>query len=863
MYKRFGEITRQYAIQILLIVSVIFAPFDFIGSRPIALAIANSGKVEVGELPAGSESYLDRADILDLPAQHHNLGVSWEHLKAAHFSFVAELLALYSADTHFYFMARDAEYLYDVARLITAGTDESQRIHLLNVSRANMSDPNLKAFLKENGIEDQLIRKGKKAVLVDTGFSGTLSRVIGEQLSETGRPKLKTHLIVSSNPEHPSSRAFLIHLNPSVNSEMVANMHGTIVNYEYMPRSTDRSYQFVFSRGRYHPISKIGEGRGDGTVSKEQSLQYRTDLKFFWQRPETKVRFQFEREQLEKVKSHLASATEDSNMWLKAKLDELRDTAAGRLFEAQIRDVIEAQVNTGFRAAVTLNDLGLKFQPRANVSKKIELIEKFPDWAPILENPEDQIPKLFQQKNWQMIGNLIDADVDIEINKLISKSLYDSPAVGIKKDLQILMLEKGNLQMLEEFTKNTFTQPHAKDMSDLIRRLIETGGVKAWRSFAENTFSNPHTKDMTDLIQLLIEKGDADTWRLLAGRVFSKPHAEHMTALIRLLIERGDVHTLHHLVTSTFSQPHTKGMSQLLELVLQNGNPQTWSFAAVHTFSQPHTKDMTALLRYLIQKNDAPTMHRLGVEVFSKPHTKTPEHEVLRQSLQITDPEKREVWIEAELAKLKSPLANISAVSPLLQPQALVVINGRTLKVIKKAGEGRRGIVFQVQALDNNAFYALKVAKRSDETTLASFAKESSKAAEWQRLGIPHSKVLAQEKTYVLKTWIDGTSGEEIVAKYRAGDQSYRGAIESAKALTDKVRSQGAYIGDFRPANLVWTGKAWVMVDSGGITQKNSVSEAHELWSKPDERGPKFERRWGVPLPPVEHVKCQALFTEV
>mgnify|MGYP000594336905 CR=1 FL=1 len=180
------------------------------------------------------------------------------------------------------------------------------------------------------------------------------------------------------------------------------------------------------------------------------------------------------------------------------------------------------------------------------------------------------------------------------------------------------------------------------------------------------------------------------------------------------------------------------------------------------------------------------------------------------------------------------------------------------MKVIKKAGEGRHGVVFQVEAQDNKAVYALKTLKSLDAESLESLSKESSKAFKWQQLKIPHSKILVQEKEFVLKTWIHGTSDEEVIQKFASGDQSYKPAADKIIKLVTQILQQGAYVGDFRPANLIWNGKAWVIVDSGSIQQGMSFDDAYVQWSRADKRGPKFGRRWQLPLPKI--LKCEALF---
>ncbi len=88
-----------------------------------------------------------------------------------------------------------------------------------------------------------------------------------------------------------------------------------------------------------------------------------------------------------------------------------------------------------------------------------------------------------------------------------------------------------------------------------------------------------------------------------------------------------------------------------------------------------------------------------------------------------------------------------------------------------------------------------------------------------------------------------------MIEKYFAGDMAYKPAAESILKLVAQVRDQGAYVGDFRPANLIWSGKAWIILDSGSIQQGMTIEEAQQKWLQVDDKGPKFERRWRMTVP--------------
>ncbi len=565
---------------------------------------------------------MDRPDVLSLQAakKGKDLGPPWKSLKAAHFSFVAELFALYPEDTHFYFLARDAEYLYDVARLVTRDSARSGRVHLLNVSHASMRDGNLKGYLQENGISEESLAAGRKAIFIDTGFSGTIPGAIAEGFSKEARARLKTHLIASSNPHHPSSRAFLVHLNPSVNESEVDRMHGSIATYEHMTRYTGHSSSYVYVVDRYHPISRAIRTSDDGSIDKKRNRQIMRDLVAEWQKPGTKARFKEERKQMKRLLRLLTSADDEARATLAAELERKKNTPQGRLLEAQVRDALDAQKNDIFRAKMTLEDLGLKAasDDSSPAPKRKELIAKYPEWSAVLENPDDEIPRLFKDENWQMIGNLIGANADAEISRLLVDSLYDGVATGIKKDLQVFM--------------------------------VKTCDEETRQYLARNFFTEPYTQGMEDILTLLIETGDAETWQNLAHFTFPQPHMRRMTAPLRLLIKKDDILTRQYLVGYTFPQPHTQKMEDLLTLLIEISDKPVWEHFAMYSFPQPHVQAMKGPTRLLMEKGDSEILYILSESA----HLDTPEHRILRGSRQIPSHQRRE-WMKAELAKLKSP----------------------------------------------------------------------------------------------------------------------------------------------------------------------------------------------------------------
>ncbi len=487
-------------------------------------------------LPSGWESYLDRPDILSMKAKRlQYTGLDWQQLKHAHFSFIAFLLETYPANTKIYFLARDSEYLYDVARLVTQGTPDANRFHLLNVSRGNMRDPLIAPYLKQNGISEENLLKGQKILFVDTGFAGTIPRVVAEVFPDALREKLITHLLVSSNPAHPSSRTFLFHLNPIVNTIKPQDMHGSIVSYEHMSRFTDRSSTYYEVDGVIHPISLIGEAI-DGEVNRDKSVAIMRDLVASWALPQLKRTFEFERKRTRRLQRALQDGSAESSEQIMRDLNG-QDKTLALLTESQVRDIIDAQKNTLLPIKLNLQDLGLKVIAGPQKSKKNDLIKQFPEWAPVLEDPSSKIPFLFKTENWQMIANLIDADVDSEINKLLRIHLYDGPAKGMKKNLQKMWFEKEQTDNLSFYVlKDIIEGKRVAEMADIVDLALSK--TQSFYGIARIIFEHLDPNEFPEILKLVVERADPEALKELLKETF--PDVEKsMPDLMRIAIERG------------------------------------------------------------------------------------------------------------------------------------------------------------------------------------------------------------------------------------------------------------------------------------------------------------------------------------
>lgn len=317
------------------------------------------------QIPEGSESYLDRPEILSLtPTKHKTLGASWDKLKRAHVEIIAQLLELYP-DQDLYFLARDSELLFDLATVLTKG-EGTRSIHLLNISRVNMRASDVLSYLAQEGLSEDKLKNGKKIVLIDTGFEGTIPKVLQSYFSPQAQKNIQSHFIISENAKIPSSRTFLTAINPAGAYLPPEKMHGTIANYEYIPRYTDRSDSFVLHNGTYHPISSFQTPK-DGEISKKISRMYMEDLLYYVRSEEGKKVFEERRKFWHSVLSPNGR---------QILIDKIKNAPNDHYLQAAARDIIDAQNKNNVLQAqeqLKLEDFGLEAITTAGGNKKLIL----------------------------------------------------------------------------------------------------------------------------------------------------------------------------------------------------------------------------------------------------------------------------------------------------------------------------------------------------------------------------------------------------------------------------------------------------------------------------------------------------------
>ncbi len=306
-------------------------------------------------LAGGLELYSERPAILELsPERIKTAPDEWGRLKDAHLHGLAALVELYPTE-HIYFLARDAEYLYDLLRVL--GQEDkalNTRIHLLNISRKNQNDPNVKKYLAQEGLSEAALSKGGRAVLIDTGFRGSIIKTV-QNLFPTYAEQIHGHLIISDSQQFPSLRAFLAQLNPESVRKGPGSLSGTLLGYEYMPRFAYRSEGFKKVGDEWVAFSQNNES--DGKVSRSKALTYMRDIREYGSRSENKQRFAVLRDQWRRIQKFAGA---NDSLSLNYELRRLIGTQ-GQIGEAVARDFLDFQSTNGRTpiAGVTAQSLNL------------------------------------------------------------------------------------------------------------------------------------------------------------------------------------------------------------------------------------------------------------------------------------------------------------------------------------------------------------------------------------------------------------------------------------------------------------------------------------------------------------------------
>lgn len=242
---------------------------------------------------AGPKIAYQRSDILTQPARKHAwIKEPWGEIKRGHLEAVLEVLALHP-EKEIYFLARDAEHLYDTARLLLKNQPERlAKMHLLAAGRFSIDHPNFGAYLAQEGINKAALRSGKKILFVDTAYNGSIGTAIQKKFPDSAA-SFDQKLMRSTNPDIPGTRVFFSAHGKGGRTPVAAADRGhqdlanEISRFERdIPHATPPFESYEKVNGRWTAISDANNEM-DGLISRQAAAHYQEDLRAYVESPET------------------------------------------------------------------------------------------------------------------------------------------------------------------------------------------------------------------------------------------------------------------------------------------------------------------------------------------------------------------------------------------------------------------------------------------------------------------------------------------------------------------------------------------------------------------------------------------------
>ncbi|NBU19868.1 hypothetical protein EBS43_00425 [bacterium] len=517
---------------------------------------------------ADIEPYSVRPDILSVATvPHPELPFAWHRLKRSHLEAIAELLALYP-DQELYFLGRDSEYLYDFARLMTQGqAAHENRIHLINVSRANARSPHLLKYLEQEGISrTQIEGLGKKIILIDTGFAGTIPKTILENTPRSWASHIHTHLMVSAHAGHPSTRLFLLPLNKKILFTHPSALHRSIISYENLPHFTHRSSDFLEIGGRWEPIADTTEAILDGKVSPASALAQMEDLKSYALDASTQSLFHDRINLWQALRSMLDGGhTIGLHTALKAMAQD-----SDPFISLMVRDFLETIQRNDSELMPRLpssDELGIiEIKDTSEIlSNKLQLMIDNAIWNKILSDPNQEILRIALSGDLSLLYELSRVIHDEEIQEIISNviSIFDL------RPLLKFIIALDEPHWLAHLAKNSFRRASSVTWRGELRAIILRGNPEAWSNLATYAFQQPHAQSWGLELGSLIRTQDEEVLNILTRKCFSKPHAETWEKYALEIIEQGHALPIEQLIWFSLLQDYTRTWKKTIVKLLE------------------------------------------------------------------------------------------------------------------------------------------------------------------------------------------------------------------------------------------------------------------------------------------------------
>ncbi len=468
----------------------------------VALCILACFKTGGQALAASIELYSERPEVSRLtPKKHSELGASWKKIRRGLLEMTAMLLEIYP-DHEIYFLARDGESQYDLARLLDP---KNPKLHLVNISSLIMNSELLEEYLAQIGVVEA-IKNGKKILFVDTGFEGRIAKKVQTFFPDKLKSRIQSQLISSYDWRFPSSRVFLSYVGPYYAAGVPSHQFKpALLSYEHMAHYTFRSSGFRKINGLLVPI---GSDDRDGKVSRARALAYMEDLAQYSTEPQTIALIQHRRA----IWRSLYQAAKAGDLQLEKVIKDMlaggSDPAENYFRKAYVKDFLEAW-NKNLNPKQPFDPERVGLAPFDLIRTNEVLVRSlYPEYSKLLDDPEKGIERLIQIKDWKTLELMTDSLRDREgaFTQALAKSL---PAAGSEgRDFARRLIFRGDSYWLRPLALFTFSDRRTVEWTYELRELIERSFAiddDARTSMAQSLFRYQHVDKWLDILSRFIE----------------------------------------------------------------------------------------------------------------------------------------------------------------------------------------------------------------------------------------------------------------------------------------------------------------------------------------------------------------------
>jgi hypothetical protein len=825
-------------------------------------------------------SYSTRPNILDIKAEKiekEDAPDQWEKHREGLRNYVAQLLAFYPNE-HIYFLARDAEYLYDTARVFLQDDKQaSKRLHLINLSSNTVEGDFVKHYSEQNGLTSEALGKAR-AIMVDTGFSGSIPDAIRFSLPEAVQRKIQGHLIQSQSNDYPSSRVYLSLFNKNAKSSTKTDQFSDVVeSLEGFPHYTESADEVKKIKGEWKVYSSKSS-----KAARDLSTSLIGDIRKFGEGTQEQARF---RRILRNMKKLTEAAEGDR------KLNRNEVSAAVDALESDgvygfLHDLADAQKKGNVKSiprsfsdfwetaqkvekvpGMTLEDYHTQFEWRPGTLEHF-----YPELSKFLSDPATSIPKATSKELPKIIEAASIGQPDT--NAHIIANLLPKKQFGQSFDLIKALAESGSSgpQLAAHLSQSDDWRGDNR-LRQIKKLLVENNGLKEKEVeafFAKNEASKTKPKEWE--VPYAVKEGDQFT---LSGESFTiKKLLHYGRGELRAVIEDSsgqeklfESHYEGMNVPASFSSGGKNGLQEIFRVpkmsVYQNKHAiytplkgtrgdawlKEWKKAG-SPGSDPAVKAMARLFYRMNERSAFPKniLHPTdflwdGKEWgFSDTRFETDSE----LDIDIKEQELETFWDEDFRKAVKKAKEKIDVFPELKEEEGVVNLapkklaglrpgEGSTLKIPGtdlevKVGErlGKTSDIVRYHVTDNNEEEAILAFARYDDKESNDYIRKlPGLLKELEELGIPVPDIKEIGEEFMLYEPIDSETGKKFLDKAKNGGektQAYRKGIDELMRVMDTLVDANVYVDGLLPKNMNWDGSKWTVTKVDSI-QKSKKSK--------------------------------------